>query len=357
MPALAIAAAMADLVPEVEPVLVGAERGIEAGLLPRRPYRYHLLPAHPIYRRQWWKNARWPLVLPSLYRGLRRIFADERPRLVLGTGGYASAPVAWWALRKGIPLAIQEQNAYPGLATRWCAPRARHVYLGLPEAEQHLGRGARTELFVTGNPIVPPTPEIRPQSRRRFGGGDDDFAVLVTGGSQGARAINEAVASWLEAGSTDVAVLWVTGRASYDRFRRYHAPPRVQVIDFLDPIADGYAAADAVIGRAGALTVAELCAWGLPSVLVPLPSAAARHQEKNADAMARAGAAWHLSQDRLDGAALGAAVERLRAEPETRRAMALAARERGKPDAVRAIVSHLLTLLEPVGVSQLTQPS
>jgi len=358
MPALAIAELLRERAPGVEPVLVGARRGIEAELLPRRPFRYHLLPAEPIYRRQWWKNARWPLVIPGLWRGLRAIFALERPAAVLGTGGYASAPVVWWALRSGVPVAIQEQNAFPGLVTRRCAPRARHIYLGLPEAERHLRLGSRTELFVTGNPIARPTPEDRPAARRRLGIGDGEFTLLVTGGSQGALAINQAVSAWLDAGgAAGVTVLWVTGRAGWDRFKSYHTPPRVQVMDFLDPMAHGYAAADAVVSRAGALTVAELCAWGLPSVLIPLPSAAADHQARNATAMEQAGAAWHLQQERLDGATLGATIERLQSQSETRQAMAQAARERGRPDAALEIVSHLLTLLEPVGVSQLTEPS
>lgn len=358
MPALAIAALLREHAPGVEPVLVGARRGIEAELLRRRPYRYHLLPAQPIYRRQWWKNARWPVVLPGLWRGLRAIFRLERPAAILGTGGYASAPVVWWALHSGVPVAIQEQNAFPGLVTRRFAARARHVYLGLPEAERHLRLGSHTELFVTGNPIAPPTPEDRPAARRQWGIGNDEFTVLVTGGSQGAHAINQAVSAWLDAtGAAGVTLLWVTGRAGWDQFKRHHAPPRVRVIDFLDPMGHGYAAADAVISRAGALTVAELCAWGLPSVLIPLPSAAADHQASNAAAMEQAGAAWHLNQERLDGMSLGAAIARLQSQPETRQAMGRAARVRGRPDAAMEIVSHLLTLLEPVGVSQLTEPS
>src|SRR5205085_1643137 len=100
-----------------------------------------------------------------------------------------------------------------------------------------------------------------------------------TGGSQGALAINRAVAGWLDAGGgAGATVLWVTGRGTYEQFVRYQRPPQVQVIDFLDPMADAYAVADLVLSRAGMITVAELCAWGLPGILVPLPTAAADHQ-------------------------------------------------------------------------------
>ena len=356
MPALAIATQLREAAPDVEPVLVGARRGIEAGVLAHRSFRYHLLPSQPIYRGQWWKNARWPLILPGLWRGLSTVFAKEQPAVVLGTGGYASAPVVWWALRSGIPVALQEQNAYPGLATRRFASRARHVYLGLPEAGQHLRLGPGTKLLVTGNPILPPTPEGREAERAGFGLGESEFTLLITGGSQGAVQINRAVAAWLDAGgSPGVSLVWVTGRRSFRDFKRYHAPPRVHVIDFLDPMARGYAAADAVVSRAGALTVAELCAWGLPSILIPLPSAAAHHQTKNAEAMEQAGAAWHIDQARLDAGTLSAAIHRLQTEAATRTVMSEAARARGRPDAAAEIVSNLLTLLESVGVSQVTE--
>ncbi|NNG14915.1 MAG: undecaprenyldiphospho-muramoylpentapeptide beta-N-acetylglucosaminyltransferase [Gemmatimonadales bacterium] len=356
MPALAIAARLREAAPDVEPVLVGARRGIETDVLARRAFRYHLLPAQPIYRRQWWKNVRWPFILPGLWRGLRAVFARERPAAVLGTGGYASAPVVWWALRRGIPVALQEQNAYPGLVTRRFAARAQHVYLGLPEARQHLRLGPHTKILVTGNPIVPPTPGNRVAERAGFGLGQGEFTLLVTGGSQGALDINRAVAAWLDAGaSPGVSVLWITGHLSYAEFKRYHAPPRVHVIDFLDPMARGYAVADVVVSRAGALTVAELCAWGLPSILIPLPSAAAHHQAKNADAMEQAGAAVHLNQAHLDAGTLSAAIHRLQTGAATRQAMSRAARARGRPDAAGDIVSNLLTLLESGGVSQVTE--
>ena len=168
MPALAIAQALRERAPGVEPVLVGAVRGVEARLLPTRDFRYHLLQSEPIYRRTWWRNARWPLIAGRLLRDVARLFEAERPDAVVGTGGYASAPVVWWAARHGIPTAVQEQNAYPGLATRWLSRRVRHVYLGLPEARRLLRFGPRTEVFETGNPIVPPTPERRAQSLARL---------------------------------------------------------------------------------------------------------------------------------------------------------------------------------------------
>jgi UDP-N-acetylglucosamine--N-acetylmuramyl-(pentapeptide) pyrophosphoryl-undecaprenol N-acetylglucosamine transferase len=344
-PALAIAAAIEALANGLEPVLVGAMRGVEAQILPARDFRYHLLPSEPIYRRAWWKNVRWPLLAGRLLRGVDELLQAERPAAVLGTGGYASAPVVWRAAHRGLPTAVQEQNAYPGLATRWLSRRVRHVYLGLPEARRRLRFGTRTEVFDTGNPIVPPTPERRPDALRLFGLAPGVPVVLVTGGSQGALAINRAVSAWLEAGGpTNAALIWVTGRGTYDEFARHHAPPRVHVIDYLDPMADGYAVADLVISRAGMITVAELCAWGLASVLIPLPTAAADHQTHNARVLAEAGAARMLPQPELTPARLAQVVNALLSEDATRLTMANRALGRGKPDAAREIVSNLLTL-------------
>ncbi len=345
MPALAIAGALRELNPEVEPVLVGAERGVEAKVLPEREFRFHLLPTEPIYRRQWWKNYRWPIIAARLARRIGRLLEDERPAAVLGTGGYASGPVVYFAGLRGIPTAIQEQNAFPGLASRWLSRRVRHAYLGLPELRTMLQFGPRTQVFDTGNPVVPPTPERRAASVVRFGIVPGRPVVLVTGGSQGALPINRAVAGWLASGrAAGTTILWVTGRGTHPEFARLHQPPDVHVIDFLDPMADAYAVADLVVSRAGMITVAELCAWGLPSLLIPLPTAAADHQTHNARVLTEAGAAELLLQQELTPATLGDRIERLLSDAALRRRIAEAARSRGRPHASHDIASNLLTL-------------
>lgn len=345
MPALAIAGALRERSPRLEPVLVGAVRGVEARILPSRDFRYHLLPSEPIYRRTWWRNFRWPLVAGRLLRQLDELFEREEPAAVIGTGGYASGPVVWWALRNGIPTAIQEQNAYPGVVTRWLSRRVRHVYLGLPETRRLIRVGPETRVFDTGNPIAPPTPERRAAALELFDLDGTRPVVLVTGGSQGALAINRAVAGWLEGGGpNDAALIWVTGRGTYDEFVRFHRPPGVRVVDFLDPMADGYSVADLVVSRAGMLTVSELCAWGLPSVLIPLPSAAADHQTHNARVLAASGASLLLLQSELTPETLAGTVRRVLTDRALRESMARRARERGRPGAAEEIVSHLLTL-------------
>jgi UDP-N-acetylglucosamine--N-acetylmuramyl-(pentapeptide) pyrophosphoryl-undecaprenol N-acetylglucosamine transferase len=342
MPALAIASRLRQVHPDWRVMLAGATRGVEATLLPTRDFPYQLLSAEPLYRRQWWKNLRWPFLALRLLREVDRLLDRERPAVVIGTGGYASGPVVWRAARRGIPTAIQEQNAYPGLATRRLARMVREVWLGVPEARTLLTGGADTTFLDTGNPIVPPDPALRAEAPQRFGLDPARRVLLVSGGSQGALALNEALADWLDqGGGAEIQIIWATGRATYDRFKPRHAPPNVQVFDFLDPMGFAYAVADLAVGRAGMMTVAELAAWGIPSILIPLPTAAADHQTPNARVMAAAGAAIHLPQAELSGPRLGQLVTDLLGSPERMATMATAARSRGRPDAAARISDRI----------------
>lgn len=345
MPALAIATALRTARPESRVVLAGAERGVEARLLPTRDFPFHLLPAEPLYRRQWWKNLRWPFRVARLLREVDRLLEAERPDVVVGTGGYAAGPVVWRAARRGIPTAIQEQNAFPGLATRLLQRRVRHIYLGVPEARRLLRPGPGTELYDIGTPITPPDPARRGVALERFGLTTDAPVVLVTGGSQGSLVLNRAVASWLATGGAKGrVVLWATGPATWPRFQHFHAPPAVQVFDFLDPIADAYAVADLAVTRAGAMTLAELAAWRLPGILVPLPTAAGNHQTHNARAMSGVGASVQLPQGELSSERLGRTVDALLADPGKLAAMGAAAGARARPDAASRIAALVGTL-------------
>ena len=287
MPALALARAAAAA--GHEPVMVGAVRGIEAQILPSHPFRYYLLPLEPIYRRTWWRNLRWPVTLWKVWRAAVRMLDVERPSLAIGTGGYAAGPALWFAARRGIPIVLQEPDAYPGLTTRMLSRKARQVHLGFPEARARLRLGPQTEVFTFGNPIAPPVAADRGAALASFGLDPARPTVFVFGGSQGARALNDALAGALAASMlASVNVVWGTGTPHYERYAALAQPGRVCVRGFFDPIAPAYAVADLVVSRAGAMTIAELCAWGKPSVLIPLPSAAADHQTFNARALAQA---------------------------------------------------------------------
>ena len=344
MPALALARAAVDAGHDV--VLVGAERGVEARVLPTYPFRFHLLPMEPLYRRAWWRNLRWPVIAVRAWRAAGRVLADERPAIVVGTGGYAAGPVVWRAQRAGIPTALQEANAFPGLATRLLASGARQVHLGFPEAERQLRVGTATRVFVLGNPIAPPSAIDRTTALATFGLPASRPSLFVVGGSQGARALNEALAGALATGAlADLSLIWSTGPAHFEQYAGAARAGQVAVRGFIDPIGPAYAAADVVVCRAGAMTVAELCAWGKASVLVPLPSAAADHQTGNARALADAGAAVLLAERDLTPESLARAAGYLARDSDRRSALSAAARSRGRPGAARDILSAILTLV------------
>ncbi len=357
-PALALAAALQAERPDVEVHFVGARRGIEARVLPAEGRPHTLLPLEPIRRDRVWRNWRLAPSLASSARGLGRLFRTFRPRLVVGTGGYASGPACAWALWKGVPLAVQEQNSYPGLVTRGLSRWARQVHLGFPEARRHLRPGPRTEVFALGNPIRPPDPTLEAAGcRRRFGLDACGVVGLVVGGSQGARAINEALAGALEAvaaGSLEprpagFQLLWATGPAHEAAIRRRLAPLGldgwVRVVGYIEEMPKALAAADFALSRAGAMATAELMAWGVPAVLVPLPTAAADHQTHNARALAEAGAAVRVPEAELSPGRLWTELRRIAGGVGLREEMAARARERARPDAARQIAAHLLTLV------------
>jgi UDP-N-acetylglucosamine--N-acetylmuramyl-(pentapeptide) pyrophosphoryl-undecaprenol N-acetylglucosamine transferase len=356
-PAIALATAFQARHPGAEVHFVGARRGVEARVLPERGLPHTLLPLEPIRRSRPWEN--WRLV-PAMLRtavGLRRVFREFRPDLVVGTGGYASGPVVGWAIVRGIPTALQEQNSFPGFVTRRLAGRARQLHLAFPEARRYLKPGERTEVLEFGNPIAPPDASIqRAEARRAFGLGDG-MVVLVVGGSQGSRAINEALLSDLR-GVADgrlaprpegMEILWATGPAHYEtisgRLADLGVGDWVHATAYIQEMPKALAAADLAVSRAGAMALAELCAWGVPSVLIPLPTAAANHQHHNAVALADAGAALLAPENELEGGTLWEQIRSLAADPGRRGALAEHARERGHPDAAAQIVEALTRLL------------
>jgi UDP-N-acetylglucosamine--N-acetylmuramyl-(pentapeptide) pyrophosphoryl-undecaprenol N-acetylglucosamine transferase len=345
MPSLAIGTALREL--GVDVVLVGAERGLEATLLPEREFPFHLLPTQPLYRKQVWKNARWPVLGVRVMARSRKVLAAEHPDIVVGTGGYASGPLLLAARLKGRPIALQEQNAYPGLATRLMARHSDGIFLGYPEAAAHLNT-ARAEVFDYGNPIVPPpaTRKERATAKEELGLDPAAPVVMVMGGSQGSVAINRVVARALNDGKLHgCGFIWSTGENSWNEFSHFATHPNTAVRAFWDPISDAYAAADVVVSRSGAMSTADFCAWGLPAILIPLPTAAEDHQTPNALALEAAGAARHLPQKDLTPATLVEAVLALLGNRSQLDEMRAAATGRARPDSARRIASQLVEMM------------
>ena len=347
-PGLAIARTLVRLEPSVRPFFVGAERGIEKQVLPGTEFPHLLLDLHPLYRARPWENWKTLRGAASAWRAVAALDRREQPRLVVGTGGYAAGVALAYAVMHRIPIVQQAGDSHPGLTARAFRRWTRETYLAFPEAARVLG-GDPSQLIDTGAPIEPP-PSPRPDrraARSQWGFAPDGGRVLlIYGGSQGSRAMNLVVADWVRSGiPDDLHLIWMTGKASHAEFASLDGG-RVRVREYLSPIADAYAASDLAFVRAGAMTTAELFAWGIPAIVVPLPTAAADHQTHNARALASAGAAVHLPQSELTVERLGREVRSLLSDPSMMDRLASGASARARPDAAEHIARRILRLLD-----------
>ncbi|HKC79676.1 MAG TPA: UDP-N-acetylglucosamine--N-acetylmuramyl-(pentapeptide) pyrophosphoryl-undecaprenol N-acetylglucosamine transferase [Gemmatimonadaceae bacterium] len=347
-PGLAIARALVKANPRVEPFFIGAQRGIERDVLPQVGFAFELLDLHPLYRSRPWENWKTVRGAATAWRRIAGEVESEPPACVVGTGGYASGLALAYALAHDIPFVLQEQNTHPGITAKFFSRFARQVHLGFPEARRQLRPSKKTEVFDSGNPIEPPPADAfqKGPGRTKWGFPASGGAVLlVYGGSQGSQAVNSAVASWIDQGlPPGLFVIWATGKANYEALARYESD-KVKVRAYIAPISDAYRAADFALSRAGAMATAELCAWGIPAIVVPLPTAAADHQTENAKALVAAGAAEMIRQSELNTQTLSAAVGSMLRDPGKLARMKAKALERARPTAAADIAAHILTLV------------
>lgn len=356
-PALAIADALRAAREDVDVFFVGAQRGIEARILPERDEDHLLVPLRGIDRRNVLGSWRALTDLGVSLVRVIRAFQRLRPALVVVTGGYAGAAAGLAAGVMGIPLVLQEQNSYPGLVTRLLTRFATRVHVAYPEALDRLYvRAGRS--VVSGNPVRDRSGLAKQEARAGYGLPAEAVLTLVTGGSQGSKALNHGVAEWIEAvaaGETDrsasLHLLWATGRSHFDgvraRLDTMGELSWVHALPYLDDMPSALASADLALCRAGAMTTAELLNEGLPAILVPLPTAAEDHQTYNARALEAAGVARVLPESEMTGLRLAHEVESLVSDAELLGQMAERALSRARPDATRAIASDLATLLPP----------
>ncbi len=343
-PALAVARALVALDDRLEPVFVGSRDRIEAQLVDQAGFRFHPISAVAVPRRLSPRLATLPFALRRAVREAIEITRAERAVGAATFGGYVSYPVARAAWKLQLPLVVHEQNAVPGLANRMAARWADRIAVSVPSSTLRFRHPERCA--VTGNPVRDEILSLDRQARRahareRLGLRPDRPTLLVFGGSQGARSINQAIvganALW---GDTEVQILHATGRSTFEstatawaRVREQHRGPYAAVVDFIDSMADAYAAADVVVCRAGATSIAELTALGIAAVLVPYPHATADHQTQNARALERVGGAVVLEDRHVTGESLVAAARPLLADVDKRQEMEQASRAFGRRDA------------------------
>lgn len=304
-PAIAIANELKTLDPTTEILFVGAEGKMEMEKVPRAGYRIEGLPVVGIKREFTLDNLAFPIKLArSLWRA-RKLVRDFRPDVAVGVGGYASGPTLLAANLAGIPTLIQEQNSYAGLTNKVLARWAKRICVAYPGMDEFF---APDKIVVTGNPVRKDIQEADSQidaGRKQFGLDANKQTLLIIGGSQGARTLNESIEQGLgQLVAAGIQVIWQTGPAFIDRAKaavQATGSVLIKPYDFINEMDRAYAVADAVVSRAGALSVSELCLVGRPAILVPFPAASEDHQTKNAMSLVNRNAALliHDAQARI----------------------------------------------------------
>lgn len=343
-PGLAVAHELIAREPGSVVTFAGTTRGIEARVLPREGFTLDVIRSAGLKGKRVTALLRGLGLLPLSFLDAWGIISRRQPHVVVGVGGYSSGPVVVAGHLRGVATMVLEQNAVPGLTNRWLARLVDAAALTYEEARPWFrGKG-----FLTGNPV-------RPGFASSAGAPDGESTggrrprLLIFGGSQGAHAINVAMtaaAARLRATDPVPAIVHQTGEKDvdlvWDAYRQAGLDARVDA--FIHDMDREMRAADLVICRAGATTLAELTVAGRAAILVPLPTATDDHQRKNAEALARQGAAEIIEQSALTGAVLAERIAALLTDDDRRRAIAAAAARVARPDAARQIVDRVIGL-------------
>jgi UDP-N-acetylglucosamine--N-acetylmuramyl-(pentapeptide) pyrophosphoryl-undecaprenol N-acetylglucosamine transferase len=342
-PALAIAKAIKIIKPEAEVHFVGTPMGIEAKVIPKENFKLHFVPISRLNTNVSLKERLLTLLrLPLAFIKSAYLLLKLKPIVVLGVGGYASGPVVFIAALLRYRTFIWEPNAYPGLANRILSRFVTASLIVFPETKKHL----RGKSFIQVH--VPVRPEIENLKTRvpKMA----DFCVLVFGGSQGARFINNVVCDLILSGDknlNDIRFVHQVGNFDFEKIKaRYESQPevlkRVEYLEYLHDMPERYLWADLVVARSGIGTLAELAAIGKAAILVPLPTAADDHQKKNAQALVDKNAALMIEQSKLTKDSLLAEIIKLKNNPDTIHQLEKRIKEFHSPDAATRIASLLL---------------
>ncbi len=333
-PGVAIARELQRRNPRTDILFIGTQRGLEGRLIPREGFTLKTISASGLKGMGGWALLKGIAAIPLGLLDSWRILRKYQPDVICGVGGYASGPPLLMAALMGIPALLQEQNAYPGLTNRLLKRFVAKVATAFPEGERCFGPKA----ILTGNPV---RADFLGQSSRRHAG---PFTVLIFGGSQGARAINQAVREALKVlGGAAEGFFFIHQTGESDRVLLEEAYRQMsmaaEVRPFFEDMPRQFEKADLIICRAGATTLAELTVAGKASLLIPFPQAADNHQQRNAEALRDAGAAEMILQAELTGEKLAERLLFYRDHREALAAMEERSRRMGRPDAARRIAN------------------
>lgn len=352
-PAIAIANAIKARHSDADILFVGAEGRMEMEKVPAAGYPIKALPIAGIQRRFTIKNMvsnlQVPFKMVRSQRIVKDLLASFNPDIVIGVGGYASAPTLKQAEKMGYKTLLQEQNSYPGVTNKMLAKTANTICVAYEGMDRYF---PKEKIVFTGNPVRADIEHIRvsrEESCREFGFDANLPVVLLVGGSLGARSLNQMIMQHVDFfRDNKVQLIWQTGKWMYEEARRKVQTSGlaqwINVNQFLTRMDMAYAAADVVISRAGAIAISELCVVGKPVILIPSPNVAEDHQTKNAMALVQRGAARMIRDDEC--ATVGLRVlKHLLSSPKEREAMSEACRKMGVRGAADRIVDEIEKLM------------
>ena len=348
-PAIAIANAIKDKDPLVEILFVGAKGKLEMEKVPAAGYPIKGLWISGLQRKLTMRNLSFPLKLvSSLYRA-RKIIKDFQPDVAVGVGGYASGPILQMAAMMKIPTLIQEQNSYPGITNKILAKKVNKICVAYDGMERFF---PSDKITFTGNPVrrdLYDTPINREEAKASFGIKNDKKTVLIFGGSLGARQINESVEGAFDMikRQSEINYIWQVGKMYFDEYSCgvVAALPNVTVLPFIERMDYAYAAADAVVCRAGALTISEIALINKPAVLVPSPHVAEDHQTKNAMALVSNNAALMVRDSEAKEQMISTILELLN-DDKMQRNLVDNLKKMGRPNATSEIADVIFSLVK-----------
>lgn len=349
-PAIAIANTLKQQDPSTSILFVGARGKMEMQKVPEASYPIVGLNIAGFQRKKLWRNFSLPFkLLASLWKA-RKVLRKFRPDVVIGTGGYASAPILYMAAKRGIPTIIQEQNASPGFTNKLLARYVDKVCVAYEGMEQHF---PKKKLVITGNPVREDLLNLAEQKQAayaHFGLVPNKPCLLVLGGSLGAKTINESILQsldlLLEAG---LQLIWITGQVYFEALQTQLTPQQraaVKLYPFIESIHLAYAVANIVVARAGAGTIAELCIAQKPTIFVPSPNVTNDHQTKNVLPLIAKDAAVLVEDNEAEQILAQELVKLLQSE-ERRNKLASHIKIFARPQATTAIVQAMTTLVVP----------
>lgn len=344
-PGIAIAQEFKRRDAETRIMFVGTARGLETKIVPREGFELELIEVSALKRVSLIERLKSLLLLPKSFPAISSLIKKVEPNIVIGVGGYASGPVVLMAAFMGVPTLVAEQNALPGFTNRLLARFVKAAAISFEEAKNFFGEKAE----VTGNPIRADFFNIPLKEPGAV------IHVLITGGSQGARAINEAMINALPLLAEEkerLSFTHQTGESDFNKVRTAYekAGLKAEVKPYLEQIVGEFSRADLVICRAGATTVAELAAAGRPAIMIPFPFASDDHQRKNAEAVERVGAGRMILQAELTPDRLAQELMWLARDPQQLSRMAEASKKLGHPDAAANVVDLAMRVISQSNV-------